>query len=388
MKVPFVDLRAQHEELRTEIDQAIRIAIDNSAFIGGPAVERFEQNFAHFIGSGFAVACSSGTDALRLALMAAGVRAGDEVVTVPNTFIATVEAITILGARPAFVDVDPQTRNLSIDALNHFLMKQCRLGKDGRVLNIKTGRTVTALLPVHLYGLPADMGPTLKLAHQFSLAVVEDACQAHGAGYELNGAEKKAGTLGKAAAFSFYPGKNLGAMGEGGAVTTSDESANRQMRIWRDHGQSERYIHISPDGWNGRLDAIQSVILDLKLKKLDEWNERRRKAAVWYRERLAGDDRIVLPTEPANARHVYHLFVVQLPDREKARRRLSEGGIGVGLHYPIPLHLQNAYQDLGYRQGDFPVAENLSATTLSLPMFPHLSEEQVDYVCTALKEAI
>lgn len=247
---------------------------------------------------------------------------------------------------------------------------------------------MTAILPVHLYGLAVDMKPIMELADRYRLKVIEDACQAHGATYKLNGIEKKVGTFGQVGAFSFYPGKNLGAMGEGGAVITDDDEINRSIRIWRDHGQSERYIHISPDGWNSRLDTVQCAILDIKLTKLDEWNKRRRRAAEWYRERLAGNDRVTLPFEPEGRKHVYHLFVVRLPDREKAREVLSSRGIGVGLHYPIPLHLQQAYSGLGYRKGDFPESEAAAASILSLPMFPHITEEKVDYVCRCLLEVL
>jgi len=388
MNVPFVDLRAQHDELRPEIETTLRDVIDRSTFIGGARVEAFEKNFAAFCGARHAVACASGTDALRLALMAAGVRPGDEVVTVPHTFIATVEALTLIGAFPAFVDIDAATYNLSPLKLAGFLEDQCRLGRDGRPVSTRTGRTVSAVLPVHLYGLTADMGPILEIAGRFGLAVVEDACQAHGADCRLENGVRRAGTMSAAAAFSFYPGKNLGAMGEAGAAIAAEDRMDNLMRIWRDHGQSQRYVHTSPDGWNGRLDALQCAVLDIKLKKLDEWNGRRRQAAAWYRQHLAADERIVLPVEPVGRTHVYHLFVVRLPDREKARRVLSERGIGVGLHYPTPLHLQTAYRDLGWQAGDFPESEAAAATVLSLPMHPHLTEAQVDFVCAALRDVL
>lgn len=388
MNIPFVDLRAQHDEVRPEIDAVIAEIIDNSTFIGGERVASFERNYAAFCGTRHALACASGTDALRLALMAAGVGPGEEVITPPHTFIATVEAMTMVGAHPTFVDIDGPTYNLSPDRLADFLESNCRLGQDGHLINGKTGRRIVAIMPVHLYGLPADMAPILDLARQYNLRVIEDACQAHGASYELEGREMRAGSLGEVAAFSFYASKNLGAMGEAGAATTNDDGIDRNMRVWHDHGQSKRYTHISPDGWNGRLDTLQCAILDVKLRKVDEWNERRRQAAQWYRERLAGDGRIVLPVEPAGYRHVYHLFVVRLPDREKARVALSERGIGVGLHYPIPLHLQVAYRDLGWDRGDFPESEAAADSILSLPMFPHITEEQVDFACSALKEVL
>lgn len=388
MHIPFVDLRAQHDELWPQIEAAIGDVIDRSAFIGGAMVETFERNFAAFCSSRHAVGCANGTDALKLALMACGVRQGDEVITVPHTFIATTEAISLVGAYPAFVDIDRATYNLSPHKLGEFLEHQCRLGRDGHLVNLDTGRPVVAVMPVHMYGLPADMQPIRQLAERYNLHVIEDACQAHGATYRLDGEARSTGTLGDAAAFSFYPGKNLGAMGEGGAVTTNDARMDRAMRIWRDHGQSEKYVHVSPDGWNGRLDTLQCAILDVKLQKLHEWNEQRRQAARWYCERLAGNEQVILPVEPTGRAHVYHLFVVRLPDRERVRHALSEQGIGVGLHYPIPLHLQAAYRDMGWHAGDFPEAEAAAASILSLPMFPHITEAQVDVVCSHLLEYV
>jgi len=387
VKVPFVDLRALHEEVRPEIEAVFKEVVDRSSFIGGDRVVNFEADFALFCGSKYAVTCASGTDALKLGLMAAGVGAGDEVITVPNTFIATTEAINLVGASFSLVDIDRVTYNLSPSRLAEFLENNCRVEADGCV-NIHTGRPVKAVLPVHLYGLPADMKPILELAKKYRLQVIEDACQAHGAEYTLDGNKGRAGSFGAVGAFSFYPGKNLGAMGEGGAVTTNDNLMARNMRMWRDHGQSQKYIHISPQGWNGRLDALQCAILNIKLKKLAEWNERRRQAASWYRERLINDERITLPEEPVGNKHVFHLFVVRLPDRDKSLEELSARGIGVGLHYPIALHLQSAYRDLGWRKGDFPESERAAETILSLPMFPHISEEQVDYVCHSLKEIL
>lgn len=384
MRVPFVDLRAQHDDLRTEIDVVLRQAIDESSFIGGPSLGRFEEHFAAYCGTAHAAGCASGTDALKLALMAVGVGPGAEVITVPHTFIATVEAITAVGAQPAFIDIEPTTYCVSADRMAQFLERDCRPGRDGHWVNGRTGRPVVAVLPVHLYGLPADMSPILEIADKYNLRVIEDACQAHGAAYEMGGRMVRAGAIGDAGAFSFYPGKNLGAMGDGGAVVTSDAVWDRSMRVWLNHGQTEHYVHVSPDGWNGRLDAIQAGVLDVKLKKLDEWNERRRRVADWYRERLGGDKRIVLPAEPDGRRHVYHLFVVRLPDREHARQRLAKQGIGVGLHYPIPLHLQVAYRDLGWKAGDLPESEAAAESILSLPMYPHLTEEQVDHVCSTL----
>lgn len=388
MKVPFVDLRAQNDEVRGEIEAAISKIIDQSAFVGGPAVEGFEQQFAALCGTRYAVACANGTDALKLALMAADVGFGDEVITVPHTFIATVEAITLLGAHPMFIDIDGPTYLLSPYYLARFLAEECRVTSYGQVINKHTGRRVVAVLPVHLYGLVADMGPLLDIAGRYGLKIIEDACQAHGATYMLDGVERRAGSFGAAAAFSFYPGKNLGALGEGGAVTTDEAHMDEAMRQWREHGQSHKYYHMTAEGWNSRLDTLQCAILSIKLGKLNEWNARRRQIAAWYRERLAGDDRIEVPLEPAGRQHVYHLFVVRVPDRDEVRDELNQQGISTGLHYPLPLHLQPAYENLGWGEGDFPETETAAVSILSLPMFPHMTEDQVDYVCRVLRNAV
>ena len=388
MKVPFVDLRLMHEEVRPEIEAAFKDVFDRSSFIGGSYVETFEKDFAEFCGVRQVVACASGTDAVKLALMAAGVRAGEAVITASHTFIATAEAITLIGAHPIFVEIEPDTYNLSPTALEEFLLEKCRLGADGHWVDGTSGRPVTAVLPVHLYGLMADMKPLLEVAQKYNLKVVEDCAQAHGASYLLDGKKIKAGTSGQAGAFSFYPGKNLGAMGEGGAVATQDEQAAQRMRLWRDHGSSQKYVHISPDGWNGRLDALQCAILDVKLKKLDEWNNRRRQVAKWYQERLGENEKIVLPAVPAGRQHIYHLYVVRVPEREWVMQELGAQGISSGLHYPIPLHLQAAYRDLGYRKGDLPVTETVADSILSLPMFPHMTEDMVDFVCSEIETVL
>ncbi len=388
MKVPFVDLRSMHDEVRPEIEGAFKDIFDRSSFIGGSYVDAFEKHFADFCGVTQAVACASGTDAVKMALMAAGVRAGDAVLLPSHTFIATAEAVTLIGAYPIFVEVEAGTYHLSAIALEEYLLERCSLGPDGHLVDGRSGRPVTAVLPVQLYGMVADMQPILELAHKHNLVVVEDDAQAHGATYMLGGKKMKAGSIGKTGAFSFYPAKNLGAMGEGGAVVTNDEVAAKYMRMWRDHGSSQKYIHVSPDGWNGRLDALQCAILDIKLKKLDEWNARRRQVAAWYQERLGRDERIVLPAVPAGREHVYHLYVIRVSDRERVMRELSARGVACGLHYPIPLHLQVAYRHLGYRRGDLPVTEMLSDSILSLPMFPHMTEEMLDFVCISLKDAL
>ncbi len=388
MKVPFVDLRSMHEEVRPEIEAAFKDILDRSSFVGGPYLDAFEKDFATFCGVRQAVACASGTDAVKLALMAAGVRAGEAVLLPSHTFIATAEAVTMIGAYPIFLEVEADTYHLSPVALEEYLLDRCRLGPDGHLVDGKSGRPITAVIPVQLYGMVADMAPILELAHKHNLVVVEDDAQAHGATYMLDGKKMKAGSMGKTGAFSFYPAKNLGAMGEGGAVVTEDETAAQRMRMWRDHGSNQKYIHLSPDGWNARLDSLQCAILDIKLKKLDEWNARRRQVAAWYQEGLGRDERVVLPAVPAGREHTYHLYVVRVSEREQVIKGLNVRGVACGLHYPIPLHLQAAYRHLGYRRGDLPVTEMLTDSILSLPMFPHMTEEMVDLVCSSLKDAL
>jgi dTDP-4-amino-4,6-dideoxygalactose transaminase len=387
VNVPFVDLRGQHEEIRREIEAAIANVIDRSSFIGGAYVSTFEREFAEFLGVKEVVGVANGTDALWLALLVAGVKAGEAVITVPNTFIATVEAITRCGALPLFVDCDLDTANMGVQALTTFLANECVRRDDGQVIHLRTKRRVAAILPVHLYGLPVDMQSIQRVAAQYKLPVIEDACQAHGAEFRLNGEWKRAGSLGLAAGFSFYPGKNLGAMGDGGATATNDPELAARARWLRDHGSTEKYIHISPDGWNSRLDAMQAAILSIKLRKLDEWNSRRRIAAAAYHEALA-DLPLELPVEPDYARPIYHLYVVRSPQRDHLLKELGARLIGVGLHYPIPLHLQKAYESLGLSQGSFPNAERSAASVLSLPMHPLLSQSQVQQVADALHEII
>jgi dTDP-4-amino-4,6-dideoxygalactose transaminase len=378
-QIPFVDLRAQHEEIRSEIETAISDIIDRSSFIGGSYVANFERQFAEYIGVREAVAVANGTDALWLGLIACGIGAGDAVITVPNTFIATVEAITRTGAQPLFVDIDLQTSNLDLQALRHFLEEACIRQDDGRVVHKASGLRVAAVMPVHLYGLPVDIASLQEIADSYSLVIVEDACQAHGARYKIGGEWKRAGSVGKAAGFSFYPGKNLGAMGDGGAVVANDPEMAQKMRWLRDHGSSEKYIHETADGWNSRLDSIQAAVLSIKLKKLDEWNACRRQAADLYHKVLTGLP-LALPEEPDYAEPVYHLFVVRMEHRERLRKQLTERGVGVGLHYPIPLHLQKAYNYLGLKEGSFPNSELSAATLLSLPMHPFLKPDQIQTV--------
>ena len=377
--IPFLDLVTPHRELREELAEAFTAALATGGFIGGAVVEGFEREFAQYCDTRDCVGVGSGTDALRFALIAAGVRQGDIVVTVPNTFIATTEAISQAGAQPEFVDVDERTYNMDAGALGEYLEVDCEYDAAARrLMDRRTNRPVSAIVPVHLYGQTADMDAILELAGRYNLIVIEDACQAHGAEYfsRKDDRWKKAGSMGLAAAFSFYPGKNLGACGEAGAVTTNDAKMAQKMRMLRDHGQAQKYYH-DVEGYNGRLDAIQAGILRVKLKCLPEWTEQRVAAAARYRESLGAiEGEAVLPFEPEWTRAVYHLFVVRVQNRSELMKHLGSAGIGTGIHYPIPLHLQKAYRSLGFREGDFPVAERLAGEILSLPMFPGLTADQ------------
>jgi dTDP-4-amino-4,6-dideoxygalactose transaminase len=382
-KIPFLDLIAPHASLRGEICEVFKTALDTAGFIGGPMVQDFEQSFAQFCDTAYCVGVGSGTDALRLALIAAGVGSGDAVIAAPNTFIATAEAISQVGARPVFVDIDEATYNLDPEKLCDHIETSCDLDtKNGGLIDRKTKNRLTAIIPVHLYGQMADMDPILNLAEKYNLTVIEDACQSHGAEYFSKKQNKwcKAGSMGKAAAFSFYPGKNLGACGEAGAVTTNDADLAKKICMLRDHGQAKKYHH-DIEGYNGRLDAIQAGILQVKLAYLPEWTDLRRTAAARYRELFATEETDMrLPYEPEWSRAVYHLFVVRAKNRDDLMQYLASADIGTGIHYPIPLHLQEAYAALGYEEGDFPIAEKLSAEILSLPMFPQLRMEQQEKV--------
>ena len=383
--VPFLDLVTPHKELESELVSVFRKGLRSAGFVGGSVVEEFEKAFATFCDAGHCIAVNSGTDALRFALMAAGVKSGDAVITVPNTFIATTEAISQAGATPEFVDIDERTSNMSVEQLQQFLQEQCSQDESGNLISNCSGRRVTAIVPVHLYGQMADMDPILRLAGQYGLIVIEDACQAHGAEYFSRHEDRwmKAGSMGKAAAFSFYPGKNLGACGEGGAVTTNDAALAVTIRMLRDHGQVKKYYH-DIEGYNGRLDAIQAGLLHVKLPHLAKWNAQRRDRAIDYTRLLAGNEALILPHEPSWSRAVYHLFVIRTSDREGMMNHLKDAGIGTGIHYPIPLHLQKAYAGLNYGEGAFPVAERLAAEIVSLPMFPQLTDGQQARVVEAV----
>ena len=377
-EIPFLDLITPNVELERELNAVFEKALRTAAFIGGPMVEQFEKSFAEFCDTKYAVGVGSGTDALRFALVACGVQQGDVVITVPNTFIATTEAISQAGAVPEFVDIDEHTYNMDPAKLQEYLECKCEWDSSRRLISQRNGRPVTAVIPVHLYGQTADLDPILELTERHRLFVIEDACQAHGAGYfsRKHGRWVKAGSMGRAAAFSFYPGKNLGACGEAGAVTMNDATLAGKVKMLRDHGQAKKYYH-EMEGYNGRLDAIQAGILQVKLNHLRRWNQQRRNHAAEYRNLLTAANCGVHPVhEPSWSRGVYHLYVVRSRDRNGLIDNLKKAGIGTGIHYPIPLHLQNAYARLGYCKRDFPVSEKVALEIVSLPMFPQLTSGQ------------
>jgi dTDP-4-amino-4,6-dideoxygalactose transaminase len=363
MNVPFLDLKIQYNTIQEEIASALQNVLDSTSFAGGPFVEKFEKEFAFFCQSEFAVGVGSGTDALWIALLCLGIGQGDEVITTPNTFIATAEAITFCGAKPVFVDIDEQTYNMNPNLLKG-------------VITTKT----KAIIPVHLFGHPADMDPIIKIAQEHGLFVIEDACQAHGAEYK----GRPAGSIGHAGCFSFYPGKNLGAYGEAGAVVTNSAELAEKIKRFRDHGQAQKYFH-SMIGWNARMDGFQGAVLMVKLKHLPAWNEARRKNAKLYNEFLADVNKVQTPVEADYAKHVYHIYAIRTKKRDVLMSALAEKKISCGIHYPIPLHLQDAYRPLGYTQGTFPIAEKCAAEFLSLPMFPELTQNQIMMVVNEIK---
>src|SRR5437870_5268117 len=363
MQVPFLDLKAHHEPIRPELESAIREVLDSNAFAGGPFVAKFEQDFAAFCGTSHAIGVGNGTDALWLTLLALGVGPGDEVITAPMTFMATAEAISFCGATPVFVDIDERTYTLDPEKLERAISPRTK-----------------AVIPVHLFGQVADMDPVLEIAGRHGLPVIEDACQAHGA--EFRG--RKAGSLGIAGCFSFYPGKNLGGLGEAGAVVTNNTELQTRIQMLRDHGQAKKYHHALV-GWNARMDGIQGAALRVKLKYLNKGNEARRANARFYDQHLAKIEEVVLPEEAEYARHVYHLYVVRVQERDRVLQAMASRGIACGIHYPIPVHLQEAYRFLGHRKVAFPVAERCAEEFLSLPMYPELTTMQLDAVVHELK---
>jgi dTDP-4-amino-4,6-dideoxygalactose transaminase len=382
--IPFLDLVTPHRELEAELVDAFRTALRAAAFVGGGQVEAFEREFAAYCGAKHCVGVANGTDAVRFALMASGVGKGDAVVTVSHTFIATVEAISQAGAETEFVDIDPRTYCMSARSLDEYLRGCARDAKTGRPLGQRTGKPIKAVLPVHLYGQVADMDAIMAIAAEYQLLVIEDACQAHGAEYRsATSGWRRAGTFGKAAAFSFYPGKNLGACGEGGAVTTDDDQVANTIRMLREHGQATKYYH-DLEGYNGRLDAIQAAFLRVKLRHLDQGNAQRRAAAMRYTEQLSPIAGMTVPFEPEHSRSVYHLYVIRNGNRDALMEHLKSEGIASGLHYPLPVHLQKCYRDWGYPTGSLPVTERAAAEIVSLPMFPGLTPEQQQRVAATI----
>ena len=362
--IPYVDLKAQYRSIKNDIDAAVLRVLDSTQFILGEEVAAFEREFAAYSQASEAVGTNSGTSALHLALLAAGIGAGDEVITSPFTFVATVSAICYTGATPVFVDIEP----------DYFTIDPSKIGA------AITART-RAIMPVHLYGQPADMDPILEIARRRGLTVIEDAAQAHGAEYH----GRRCGSLAEIAGFSFYPGKNLGAYGEGGAVTTTRADYAKTCRTLRNWGEETRYEH-RVKGFNYRMDGMQGAILRVKLRHLEAWTEKRRQVADWYAAALDPES-VRLPKARPGCRHVYHVYAVRGDDRDRLRDVLGKQGIQTGIHYPIPVHLQPAHADLGYGTGDFPVAEAAARDVLSLPMFPEMTLEQVDTVAAAVSEA-
>ena len=366
MMVPFLDMKARTAPLREEYMQAIGEIIDSGAFSGGPFVERFENEFAAYCGTRHAIGVGSGTEALWLTLLALGIGPGDEVITVPLTFAATVEAICLAGATPVFADIDARTYTINPAALE----------------SVRT-RNTKAIIPVHLFGQPADMDPILEFARKHCLRVIEDAAQAHGAEYK----GRKAGLIGDAGCFSFYPGKNLGAFGEAGAVVTGNDELANQIRMLGNHGQSRKNVH-SLVGWNSRMDGIQAAVLRIRLRHLEMENRLRRDHALRYNRALADLPGLVLPAVMNDRNHVFHLYALRARDRGRLIDTLGAKEIGCGLHYPVPVHLQPAYRHLGYRRGDFPVAEQSADELVSLPMFPEMTQDQIAFVTAAVTESV
>ena len=362
MKVPFLDLKAHHEPIQNEINETINCVIKECAFAGGTFVEKFENEFAEFCQCRYAIGVGSGTEALWIALLALGIGAGDEVITVPNTFIATAEAISFCGARPVFVDIDEQTYTMNPDLLEDAITPQTR-----------------AIIPVHLYGQPAEMDRILKVAKNHGLFVIEDAAQAHGACSK----QGPAGSIGEVGCFSFYPGKNLGAFGEAGAIVTNHPEIASKSKILRDHGQPKKYFH-NFIGWNSRMDGLQGAVLSVKLSHLKASNRLRQKNAQMYNTLLAGEESLILPAEADGNEHVYHIYAVRSQKRDALLSYLQDKDIYCGIHYPVPLHLTEAYRHLGYAEGSFAIAERCSQEVLSLPMFPELTNQQIEYVADSI----
>jgi dTDP-4-amino-4,6-dideoxygalactose transaminase len=364
--IPFVDLKAQYDSIKDEINEAIQNVLNNTSFIMGEELKKFEEEFAQFCDVKYAIGVANGSDALILALRACGIGEGDEVITVPHTFIATTEAISNVGGKVVFVDIDPKTYTIDVSKIEEKITEKTK-----------------AIIPVHLYGQPADMDPIMKLAKKYNLKVIEDAAQAHGAEYK----GEKVGSLGDVGCFSFYPGKNLGAYGDAGMVVTNNEEIAEKVKLLRNHGRITKKYEHDIEGYSSRLDNLQAAILRVKLKYLNEWNDKRRNNAKRYNELLSNINGIITPYEAEYAKHVYHLYVIRTDkERDKLREELKSKGIATGIHYPVPLHLQPAYSYLGYKEGDFPVTEKVSQEILSLPMFAELNDEQIGKVVKMIKK--
>lgn len=364
--IPFVDLKAQYDSIKDEIDEAIQKVLNNTSFIMGEELKKFEVEFARFCDVKYAIGVANGSDALILALRACGIGKGDEVITVPHTFISTAEAISNVGGKVVFVDIEPKTYTIDVSKIEEKINKRTK-----------------AIIPVHLYGQPADMDPIIRLAEKYNLRIIEDAAQAHGAEYK----EKKVGSIGDVACFSFYPGKNLGAYGDAGILVTDKEEIAEKIKLLRNHGRITKKYEHEIEGYSSRLDNLQAAILKVKLRHLNKWNESRRKNAKKYNELLNNIGGIITPYEADYAKHVYHLYVIRTEkeERDKLREELKSKGIAIGIHYPIPLHLQPAYSYLGYKEGDFPITEKASKEILSLPMFAELGDEQIEEIVEIIK---
>jgi len=365
MQINFVDLNKQYSLIKPEIDDAIQRVIKNSSFIGGEEVSAFEEEFAQYCDAHYCAGVNSGTDALKFICMALGIKEGDEVILPVNTFIATALGVSSMGAKPVFVDCEDGTYNIDVKKIEEKI----------------TSRT-KAIIAVHLYGQPAEMDSIISIAQKHKLYVIEDACQAHGAFYK----DRRVGTFGIASAFSFYPGKNLGAYGDGGAVITNDADMTEKIKKLREYGQEKKYVH-TERGTNSRLDGLQAAILRVKLRHLDGWNEKRRNVAACYYDNLK-DLQIKLPVTMADRNHVYHLFVIETDNRDELLQYMSQKEIFCGIHYPIPLHLQGAYRELGYKEGDFPVSERSASRILSLPVYPELKKEEIRYIKNTINEFV
>lgn len=363
MHIPFVDLKKQYHNIKDEIDSAIQEILDNATFILGKKVEDFEKKFANVCEVKHCIGVNSGTSALRLSLLAMGIKPGDEVITPPFTFIATQEAISLIGAKPVFVDIEDKTYCIDTNKIEEKITNKTK-----------------AIIPVHIFGQPANMDPIMEIANKHDIKVIEDSAQAHSALYK----NKKAGSIGDVSCFSFYPGKNLGAYGEAGAVCTNNKEIAKKVILLRQHGEIKRYYH-DIIGDNCRMEGIQGAVLGVKLKYLEEWNEKRRKNAEFYNKLFKNND-VIVPYEAEYAKHIYHIYGIRTKNRDKLRDFLTRNGIATGIHYPIPVHLQKAYSDMGFKKGSFPVSEQVSDEILSIPMYPELTEEQMSYVADKVKE--